>query len=209
MLALQPGSPCIGTGPNGLDMGALVPAGASLSGAPAGTTTNTSASLKVAGPGVWAYKWRLNGGAWSSEISLVPQSVWSGQPFPANIFSNSPPILLTSLSNGTYTVDVLGRNSAGAWQDEATAVSKTWTVQTSPPLFIEDVVRVGNTLLFTFTAQAGQTYSVLYRDALDASHPWTKLADIPAQATTGPYTFTDTTATPPHRFYQVVTPSQP
>jgi hypothetical protein len=209
MLALQPGSPCIGTGPNGLDMGALVPSGASLSGAPAGTTTNTSATLKVAGPGIWAYKWRLNGGAWSSEISLVPQSVWNGQPFTAEMFSNTPPIVLTNLMDGTYTVEAIGRNTAGFWQDAGTAVSKTWTVQASPPLFIENVERVGNTLAFTFTAQAGQVYSVLYRDALDAAHPWTKLADIPAQSVTGPFVFTDTLATPSSRFYQVVTPSLP
>ena len=139
----------------------------------------------------------------------MPQSVWNGQPFTSIMLSNAPPIMLSNLADGAYTVEVIGRNSAGFWQDAGTAASNTWTVQTSLPLLIEDVVRDGNTLLFTFTAQAGQTYSVLYRDALDASHPWTKLADIPAQATTGPYTFTDTTATPPHRFYQVVTPSQP
>ena len=52
-LALQPGSPCIGSGPNGLDMGALVPMGASINGAPSGTTTATSAILTVAGPGIW------------------------------------------------------------------------------------------------------------------------------------------------------------
>jgi hypothetical protein len=208
MLALQAGSPCIGTGPNGLDMGALVPAGASLSGAPVGTTTNTSATLKVAGPGIWAYRWRLNGDPWSSEVSLVPQSAWNGQPFTAAVFANAPPLVLSNLTNGSYTVEVIGRNSAGFWQDENTAVSKTWIVQTSVPLLIENAVRLGDTLSFSFTAQAGSTYSVLYRDVLDAAHPWTKLADIPAQSTTGPFTFTDTTATPPHRFYQVVTPAQ-
>jgi hypothetical protein len=125
------------------------------------------------------------------------------------MFANAPPIVLSDLANGAYTVEVIGRNSAGFWQDENTAVSKTWTVQTSVPLLIENAVRVGDALSFTFTAQAGQTYSVLYRDALDAAHPWTKLADIPAQAANGPYTFTDTTATPSSRFYQIVTPALP
>jgi len=208
MLALQAGSPCIGSGPNGLDMGALVPSGASLSGAPAGTTTNTSAALKVAGPGIWAYKWRLNGGAWSSEISLVPQSAWNGQPFTASIFSNAPPILLTNLTDGSYTIEVVGRNSAGFWQDESTALSKTWIVQTSMPLLIENAIRIGDTLTFIFVAEAGRTYSVLYRDALDAAHPWTKLSDIPAQEATGPFIFTDPAAPPPRRFYQIVTPTQ-
>ena len=208
-LALLAGSPCIGTGPNGIDMGALVPPGASLGGVPSGTTTNTSATLKVGGPGIWAYKWRLNGGAWSQEISLVPQSAWNGQPFTAGMFSNAPPILLTGLTNGSYTVEVIGRNSAGFWQNESTAASKTWMVQTSVPLYLGNAILVGNDLSFTFTAQAGQTYSVLYRDALDDTHPWTKLANIPAQPSNGPFTFTDTSTTSPRRFYQVVWPAQP
>jgi hypothetical protein len=58
-LALRAGSPAIGTGPNGLDMGALVPAGASISGEPVSPTTNTSATLIVGGPGIYAYKWKL------------------------------------------------------------------------------------------------------------------------------------------------------
>ena len=70
-LALQAGSPCIGTGPNGLDMGALVPAGASLSGVPNGVTTNTSATIVVAGPGIYAYRWKLNDGPWSAEVPLT------------------------------------------------------------------------------------------------------------------------------------------
>ena len=74
-LGLQPGSPCIGTGPNGLDMGAILPSGASVSGAPTGTTTNTSATLKVAGPGIWAYRWRLDGGPWSAEVYLERPTV--------------------------------------------------------------------------------------------------------------------------------------
>jgi hypothetical protein len=209
MLALQPGSPCRGTGPNGLDMGALVPAGASISGAPASPTTNTSVTLKVAGPGIWAYRWRLNGGSWSSEVSLVPQFVWNGQPFTADIFSNAPPITLSNLTDGAYSVEVIGKNSAGFWQETNAAASVAWTVATSAPLLIENASRMGNTVSFTFIAQAGQTYSVLFRDALDAAHPWTKLADVPAQGSTGPYPVMDNTATGDTRFYRIVTPAQP
>src|SRR4030095_2115479 len=70
-LALLPGSPAIGTGPNGLDRGALVPGGASISGEPTGTTTNTAATLTVAGPGIYAYRWKLNDSAWSAEVPLT------------------------------------------------------------------------------------------------------------------------------------------
>jgi hypothetical protein len=123
-LALLAGSPAIGTGPNGLDRGALVPAGASISGEPAGTTTNRSAALKIAGPGIYGYRWKLNGGPWSSEVALTNSFLIT-----ATMFSNAAPITLSNLANGTYTVYVIGKNSAGSWQDtNAATVSQTWTV---------------------------------------------------------------------------------
>ena len=130
-LALQSGSPCIGTGPNGIDMGAIVPMGASISGEPVGTTSDTTATLTIAGPGIWGYRWRINGGAWSGDISLVPQAIWDGAPFTETMFDNAPQIELTGLVDDTYTIEVLGQNSAGDWQVTPT-VSKTWTVSTGP-----------------------------------------------------------------------------
>lgn len=207
-LALMAGSPCIGTGPNGLDMGALVPAGASVDGVPASPTTNTSATLSVAGPGIWSYRWRLNGGAWSPEVSLVPQAIWNGQQLTATMFANAQPIQLSNLPEGTNTLEVVGRNSAGAWQETPTV--KTWVVQTSLPLKITDAQRDGNIVYLTFTAEAGKTYTVLYRDAFDAAHPWVKLTDVPARATTGAITIQDPGANASEtRFYRLVTPAQP
>jgi hypothetical protein len=123
-LALLAGSPAIGTGPNGLDRGALVPGGASISGEPNGTTTNASATLAIAGPGVYAYRWKLNDGPWSVEVPLTNNFLIT-----ATLFSNAVPITLSGLTNGTYTVSVIGKNSAGFWQDTNSAtLSKTWTV---------------------------------------------------------------------------------
>jgi hypothetical protein len=68
---LLPGSPAIGTGPNGLDMGGLVPAGASISGEPASPTSLTTATLTVGGPEIWGYKYRLDDGSWSVELGQV------------------------------------------------------------------------------------------------------------------------------------------
>lgn len=130
--ALQPGSPCIGTGPNGIDMGALVPSGASISGQPVGTTAATGATIAVAGPGIWAYQWRLNGGAWSSEVSLVPASIWAGQPLIGTMLDGATPITLSGLADGVHTLEVRGKNSAAAWQDTPYATA-TWTVQSTPP----------------------------------------------------------------------------
>ncbi|HWB03129.1 MAG TPA: hypothetical protein VG796_08910 [Verrucomicrobiales bacterium] len=127
-LMLQAGSPAKGTGPNGIDMGAAVPAGASISGEPPAVTANRNATLKVAGPGIWVYKWRLNGGAWSADVPLVKASVLAGGVFTADMYDNPTPITLTNLVDGTYHVEVLGQNSAGDWQ-ESPAVSKTWTVE--------------------------------------------------------------------------------
>ncbi|MFM1767518.1 MAG: Inner spore coat protein [Verrucomicrobiota bacterium] len=208
-LALQPGSPCLGTGPNGIDMGALVPAGASISGAPSGSTTNTGASLTIAGPGIWSYRWRLDGGPWSPEVSLVPASIWAGGQLTATMFSNAPPIVLSNLANGPHTVEVIGRNSAGYWQDTNSPTTASWTVQTTPAPQILGISRTATTASITFQASAGLTYSVLARDSLHSSTPWTKLGDIPAQPASGPVLFTDPTLTlPAHRFYQVVTPAQ-
>jgi len=130
-LQLQAGSPAIGTGPNGLDMGAAVPAGASISGAPSGITPGRDATLTIGGPGIWVYKWRRNGGPWSADIPLVTASVLNGGPFTANMHDNPAPITLTNLHDGTHTVEVLGRNSGGDWQETPAAV--TWTVQNTLP----------------------------------------------------------------------------
>src|SRR5262249_44584718 len=80
--SLQPDSPAIGRGPNGLDLGGVVPVGVSVSGQPEGETTETRATLTVGfnrqgknipsagwpmGAGYSHYKWRLDEGAWSAE----------------------------------------------------------------------------------------------------------------------------------------------
>ncbi len=124
--ALRPPSAAIGTGPNGRDMGGLVPAGASVSGEPAPITWRSSATLAVGGPDIRAYKYRLNSGTWSQEI-LRPEPVLPGSPAPA-----LAPIALSGLGRGTYAVSVLAKDSAGVWQSETAAtVSLPWTVDPS------------------------------------------------------------------------------
>jgi len=113
-LSLLSMSPAKRTGYNGIDMGADVPAGASISGGPVGGITyQTSVTLTVAGPAITDYMYKVNEGAWSAERSVTL------------------PILLTGLSNGqSYTVYVLGKNAAGEWQTEPVA-SETFTIDTS------------------------------------------------------------------------------
>jgi hypothetical protein len=112
---LRPGSPALGTGPNGLDMGAYVPAGASISGEPPAVTPQTWAVLTVAGPGITHYRYQINDG-----------------PFSAAEYPVSQPLVLTNLTNGTYCVGVIGKNSAAVWQPtNAPTRTKTWTVDTT------------------------------------------------------------------------------
>lgn len=205
-LALLAGSPAIGTGPNGLDMGANVPAGASISGAPAEPTTNSIVTLRIAGPGVVAYKWKLDNGPWSSEIALTNSFLIT----PTLFDSTNGLVHLSGLGDGAHTVYAIGKNSAGAWQETNHAAATTWTVQRSAPLEITDASRDGGIVTLKFIAEAGKTYTVQYRDALDDTHPWIKLTDIPAQASTGVYQVEDLNANSSStRFYRLVRPAQP
>ncbi len=114
--SLLSGSPALGSGPNGLDMGAIVPAGASIRGEPSSLTAQTSATLLVAGPGITHYRYALSSAPnnWSAERSIAE------------------PIELTGLSNGTYAVLVIGKNYASVWQETTAAtVSQSWTVDTA------------------------------------------------------------------------------
>ncbi len=138
---LQTGSPAKGTGPNGSDKGGVRTLGVTLSGAPGGTTNLTTASITVGtrmtgngistAAGAWPgggsgwthYKYRLDGGAPSAEIA------------------NGAPIALSGLANGSHTLQVVGKNDAGFYQDDAAygtsarAASVTWIVNTAyvPP----------------------------------------------------------------------------
>ena len=139
--SLRPGSLARGTGPNGQDLGGVVPLGASVSGEPVGTNNQTSATLRAGvvrtgfgipasgwptGSGYTHYRWRLDNGPWSAE---QPTSV---------------PISLAGLANGAHHVDVTGKRDSGLYQDDPSlgpdalvTSSRTWVVDTSyvPPLY--------------------------------------------------------------------------
>ncbi len=131
--SLQGQSPGRGAGPNGTDLGGVRPLGVSIGGAPQGTTNQPNATLTIGtlmtgngipatatafpnGSGWTHYKWRLDGAAWSAETAI------------------NVPITLADLSNGAHTVDVVGRNDAGFYQDHSDfgssgrISSATWTV---------------------------------------------------------------------------------
>jgi hypothetical protein len=70
---LRATSPARGTGFNGVDMGPYTSTTASVSGAPTSPTFLTSATLTVAGLDINGYKYRLDGGAWSTELAQIKQ----------------------------------------------------------------------------------------------------------------------------------------
>ncbi len=158
---LSAGSPAIGTGSNGQNMGAGVPAGASVFGEPDTAAVQSTAVLTVSGPGITHYKYRLidNGaaGVWSEEMALPINS----DDFPLDPNNVYGQIHLTGLQNGhTYHVDVIGKNSAGLWQGQQFRdtdffapgnpegnSSAEWTVNTSSNILrINEVLADNRTL---------------------------------------------------------------
>ncbi|MCU0781177.1 MAG: CotH kinase family protein, partial [Akkermansiaceae bacterium] len=173
-LALRPGSPALGIGPGGRDLGGVVPLGAHLAGAPAGTTRLDSATLSV-GPlfatGIpWAsgfthYVWRLDGGPWSAETPAAT------------------PLSLTGLAPGEHLVEVRARNDAGFYQDDAAygqqatpAATAIWTVdpdfEPPPP---QPLVRINEVL-----ARNGDTlgYGSTFPDLIELHNAGTAAADL-------------------------------
>ncbi|MBN8246011.1 MAG: hypothetical protein J0L84_01055 [Verrucomicrobia bacterium] len=166
-LTLRAGSPAIGAGPNGLDIGAMVPAGVSLSGEPAGSTTAREARLRVAGPGMVAYRWRVDGGPWSPEWPLT-----NGPAFTPMLFDDAPPVSLSGLAVAVHRVEAMGRDSAGHWSDVSTAArSRPWIVREAP-LRILGIVPGREGVELRCDAVAGAMYHLESRSALGEA-PWT------------------------------------
>jgi hypothetical protein len=201
---LLPGSAGIGTGPNGRDKGALIPIGASISGEPNGTTTNVSATLHVGinrtghgiptvgwpnGSGYVAYKWRLDGGAWSAEMPI------------------DTPISLTNLRHGSHYVEVTGKRDSGLYQDDplfgedaVLTRSQTWSVAPA----IENIALTSPTsVVITFTATANTGYTIQYRDSF-SSGTWQPLIQLDPTASVHTVNFPDSLPPgTPMRFYRL------
>jgi len=206
--SLLPGSPGIGTGPNGQDKGAVIRSGASISGEPVAATYATNTTLVVginrtgfnmptagwpSGCGYTAYKYRLDGGAWSAERSI----------------NTTLPL---RLGVGPHSVEVVGKRDTGLYQDDplfgqdAVITRADWMVDA---LRITSETKTSNFTL-QFPTHASESYTVQYRDALDAAHAWTRLTNVAAQASAGTAIVNDAnTSGAPTRSYRIVTPALP
>ncbi len=175
-MRLQPGSPAVGAGPNGRDMGGIVPPGASISGEPFSVTWRAAATLAVGGPDLHGYRYRVNNGLWSSEV-LRPDADLPGDPKPL------PPIELTRLQNGrSYTVSVIGKDSAGVWQsEESPTVSGRWTVDTSYRRLVINEVLAVNQSLFEHEGTFADMVELYYDGPTAMSLAGMSLSDDPQE----------------------------
>lgn len=86
-----------------------------LSNIPSSPTREGQAALTVSGDYVDFYRYRLNGGAWSTESPV------------------SAPLALSNLPAGSNTVSVLGRSQHGEYPAPDLSVSASWVVDGSAP----------------------------------------------------------------------------
>ena len=99
---------------------------------PASMTAQTTATLNIGGPGLFAYRYRHNNGNWSDPIDI-------GNGLDTNGTVRHAVLNLTGLSEGEQTLEVQGRDFAGNWSPETAVVS--WTVDSSMPgLLINEVL---------------------------------------------------------------------
>ncbi|MDB6078939.1 MAG: hypothetical protein JWO82_2686, partial [Akkermansiaceae bacterium] len=172
-LALRPGSPALGTGPNGRDKGGVIPLGVSLAASVSGTTNQTSAQVNVgtrpsAVPpwqsGYTAYRWQLDAGTVSAAVPIAT------------------PLSLSGLGNGSHTLKVSGLNDAGYWQDDPAfgqdggVTTYTWTVDPGyipPPA--APLVRINEVLAKNLaTLSVGGTFP----DLIEIQNAGTATADL-------------------------------
>jgi hypothetical protein len=124
--ALAPGSPARGAGPFGLDAGATIPPGCYLGSVPPAATRETSAAITIGGPGIFSYRWRLDGESWSEPVAIAPGV------FPRTGNTARTAVLsIPTLTEGSHTLEVIGQDFAGNWQ--APPTTATWLVSATHP----------------------------------------------------------------------------
>lgn len=162
---LKSQSAAIASGPWGLDMGVYIRPGAAVFGEPADWTWLTDVVLAVGGPGITDYRYSLNdpGGPWSEERPIDTL------------------IDLAGLQDGqSYTVYVLGKNSAGRWQEQPNA-SRTWTVDRSYRRLVINEVLASNETAFEHEGTYPDAVELYYDGPVEMSLSGVTLSDDPQQ----------------------------
>ncbi|MFZ2958395.1 MAG: LamG-like jellyroll fold domain-containing protein [Candidatus Ozemobacteraceae bacterium] len=105
----------------------LTPPTATLGNRPASSTLDDMTSIQVGGVDVIKYKYLLQ----KMVDGLYPSGAYgSEQPV-------ASPLALTNLAPGTYTLSVIGRDTAGNWQSQASPTQHIWFVK---PVYVTTVV---------------------------------------------------------------------
>ena len=156
----------------------------------------------------------LNGSVSDDGLPIPPGLLtfgWTQFSGPGTVtFANANALQTTASFStaGSYTLRLTSRDGASSASDDLTVMvnsqvqllrieSAAWSAGTSSVLHIR------------FTAVAGQSYSVQYRDSLGTGS-WLKLTDVPSQPLTQTMDVTDSTVTnSATRYYRIVTPQQP
>ncbi len=126
--------------------GSTAPSTIWVSDEPATPTTSRQASLMVGGPGLFAFRYRVNGGPWSDERPI-------GNGFDPTGTVRTARIELADLADGAYSVEVIGKDFAGNWQATPTQ-SASWTVQgNSSRILISEVLANNQETLDYFGAR--------------------------------------------------------
>ncbi|MGA1869572.1 MAG: NBR1-Ig-like domain-containing protein [bacterium] len=87
---------------------------------PEGRVGSTEINIKVAGTDVQYYKYKLDDNNWSAA------------------FSAAKPIRETDLAEGAHSIDVIGLDTAGNWQEEAESTTIIWAIDTTIPTAVLD-----------------------------------------------------------------------
>jgi len=156
----------------------------------------------------------LNGVAGDDALPIPPGLLtWNWTKFtgPGTVNFDNATALSTAAAFSTDGVYVLRLTAADGANSASDDVMVT-VYSSSVPLRIDSANWIAGpppSFRIGFTAQAGLTYSVQYRDSLTSGN-WLKLADVPSQASTQTVLVSDAgVANAPRRFYRIVTPAQP
>jgi hypothetical protein len=126
---------------------------AELSGVPADPTNIQDIAVTVGGTDIIEYDYQIDGGGWVNSYPIQPGIDISNQ------------IVVTGLGEGSHTLEVMGLDGAGNWQNVGTPTTITWTVDITAPtaIFTSNPPDPSNNVNPTFTVGGTQVATFRYR----------------------------------------------
>jgi hypothetical protein len=80
--------------------------------------------LTVGGPGIFACKYRLDGGVWSAPVPFTAVAF----PRDGTPVKRTTTLTFSNLSDGLHVLEVIGQDFAGIWQEETAPTVRTFGV---------------------------------------------------------------------------------